>query len=194
MTISIKPTASGSTIEQDGSTILTVDGSGNITAENNFSATGHVLQVASTTKSDTFSSSANSTWTDITGLSVSITPSSTSNKILVFISIQGVLFRPTLNAVMFRLLRDSTAIGIGDAGGSQNRITLSESTNSTDSFGNASMQYLDSPSSTSALTYKLQFWQDTPANPLYINRTVNDSNVPSHGRGISSITVMEIAG
>ena len=39
MTISIKPTASGSTIEQDGSTILTVDGSGNITPTNNLTAT-----------------------------------------------------------------------------------------------------------------------------------------------------------
>ena len=42
MTISIKPTASGSTIEQDGSTILTVDGSGNITAANNFNITGNL--------------------------------------------------------------------------------------------------------------------------------------------------------
>ena len=40
MTISIKPTASGSTIEQDGSTILTVDGSGNLTVANNLSVTG----------------------------------------------------------------------------------------------------------------------------------------------------------
>ena len=42
MTISIKPTASGSTIEQDGSTILTVDGSGNISIENDLSVTGNV--------------------------------------------------------------------------------------------------------------------------------------------------------
>ena len=40
MTISIKPTASGSTIEQDGSTILTVDGSGNISIANDLSVTG----------------------------------------------------------------------------------------------------------------------------------------------------------
>jgi hypothetical protein len=40
MTIAIKPTASGSTIEQDGSTILTVDGSGNLTVANNLTVTG----------------------------------------------------------------------------------------------------------------------------------------------------------
>ena len=42
MTISIKPTASGSTIEQDGSTILTVDGSGNISTPNTFTSTGAI--------------------------------------------------------------------------------------------------------------------------------------------------------
>ena len=42
MTISIKPTASGSTIEQDGSTILTVDGSGNISTPNSFTSTGAI--------------------------------------------------------------------------------------------------------------------------------------------------------
>ena len=42
MTISIKPTASGSTIEQDGSTILTVDGSGNLSTPNTFTSTGAI--------------------------------------------------------------------------------------------------------------------------------------------------------
>jgi hypothetical protein len=155
--------------------------------------TGAVLQVVSTTKSDTFTSSVNSTWTDITGLSLSITPSSTSNKILVFMSVQGTLFRPGLNAVHFRLNRSGTAIGIGDASGSQVRTTLSDTVDGTDNITSASTQFLDSPSSTSALTYKLQFWQDTPANPFYINRTVNDS-ATAHARCISSITAMEIAG
>lgn len=42
MTISIKPTSSGSTIEQDGSTILTVDGSGNLSTPNTFTSTGAI--------------------------------------------------------------------------------------------------------------------------------------------------------
>ena len=154
---------------------------------------GTALQTVSATKSDTFTSSVNTTCTDITGLSLSITPSSTSNKILVFMSIQGTLFRPGLNAVHFRLNRSGTAIGIGDASGSQVRTTLSDTVDGTDNVTSASTQFLDSPSSTSALTYKLQFWQDTPANPFYINRTVN-SGATANARCISSITAMEIAG
>lgn len=55
MTISIKPTASGSTIEQDGGTILSVDGSGNLTVPNNITFSGTVTGVSSYTDSDALS-------------------------------------------------------------------------------------------------------------------------------------------
>jgi hypothetical protein len=156
--------------------------------------TGSVLQVVSAAKTDTFTSAANSTWTDITGMSVSITPSSTSSKILIIATLQGVLFRPTLNGVLVRLLRDSTAIGIGDAASNRGRTTFGAAISSADSICSATINYLDSPATSSATTYKLQFWQDTPANPLYINRTVTDSDTASNQRCISTITVMEISG
>lgn len=156
--------------------------------------TGSVLQVVSTAKTDTFTSAANSTWTDITGMSVSITPTSASSKILIIATLQGTLFRPGANAVLFRLLRDSTAIGIGDAASSRGRTTFGAAISSNDSICSTTINYLDSPATTSATTYKLQFWQDTIANPLYINRTVNDNDSASLQRCISTITVMEIKG
>ena len=122
MTIAIKPTASGSTIEQDGSTILTVDGSGNISTPNNFTATGHVLQVVSTNKTDTFTSAVASTWTDITGMSVSITPSSASSKIMIIVSMFGVFWQTGYNGCIVSLLRNSTAIGGGASAGSRSSV------------------------------------------------------------------------
>jgi hypothetical protein len=52
--------------------------------------TGQIIQVVSTTKTDTFSSTTTNAFTDITGLSVSITPTSSSNTILVMVSVQGI--------------------------------------------------------------------------------------------------------
>jgi len=156
--------------------------------------TGSVLQVVSTAKTDTFTSSAASTFTDITGMSVSITPTSASSKILIIATLQGVLFRPTANAVLVRLLRGSTEIGIGDAASSRGRTTFGAAITSADSICSTTINYLDSPATTSATTYKLQFWQDTIANPLYINRTVNDNDGAAFQRCISTITVMEIKG
>jgi len=80
-------------------------------------STGKIAQVLSTTKTDTFTTSS-TTYTDITGLSVSITPSSTSSKILVFVTVngQGVVSQ---NQAFFQLVRDTTPIGNGAAAGSR---------------------------------------------------------------------------
>ena len=55
------------------------------------------------------------------------------------------------------------------------------------------MTFLDSPNTTSEITYKLQANTSNGANNImYINRTGNDANATYGGRGVSSITVMEI--
>ena len=156
-------------------------------------APGHVVQVVSTAKTDTFSTAAGSTFTDITGLNVSITPKFSTSKILVNLSLSGVLYRPGLNAGAFRLMRNSTAIGIGDAVGSRSRTSIGGTRSSDDSLMTVNVMFLDSPSTTSATTYKVQLWQDTPGNPLYINRTVTDGDYAAAQRSISTITLMEIA-
>jgi hypothetical protein len=175
MTISIKPTASGSTIEQDGSTILTVDGSGNISAENNFTATGHVLQVVNATYS-TVTGVSSSSYTD-SGITASITPSSTSSKILVIVSISGRVYSQQNGDREYyqNIVRGSTQVH-------QNVLLMQSGTG----YPIKDMTYLDSPSTTSSTTYKVQFAVNNTANDTAMR--INELN------GVSTITLMEIAG
>jgi hypothetical protein len=154
---------------------------------------GSVLQVVSATKTDTASSSS-STFADITGLSVNITPSSASNKILV-ISYINVAYDYLLAKVGVRIMRDSTALAIGDTAGLRIRTSgflYIDSLNY--SPFTISVNYLDSPSSTSSLTYKWQFSNLDNAGTVYVNRSEDDTNSTTLGRTASGITVMEIAG
>ena len=152
---------------------------------------GKVLQVVQTVKSDTFSSSSSS-WTDITGLSASITPSSASSKILIMYSI--VASEDTAQFAIFRITRNSTGIGIGDASGNrQTATTASWSGGASNHSNSQSVQYLDSPSTTSSITYKVQVIS-TASQTAYINRNARDNDAYYEPRTISTITVMEIAG
>lgn len=152
--------------------------------------TGSVLQVVQTVKTDTYSAApGSSTWTDITGLSVSITPSSASNKVMVFLSVHG----STGNLSYVRLVRDSTAVGVGETSGSRVSCTVGNFSNTGDSnrcfeFGT---NFLDSPATTSSVTYKLQLLCES-SNTFYLNRTILDQNNTVGFRPISQITVMEI--
>lgn len=148
---------------------------------------GSVLQVVSTTKTDTFST-ASTSYVDVTGLSVSITPTASTSKILIQFSIvagsQGIFAA--------QLVRGSTVIGVGDLVGSHTQASIASFTNSdanTTAIG--AFNYLDSPATTSATTYKIQVITQGSTN--YVNRTINDVNSIVGTRSASSITVMEIA-
>jgi hypothetical protein len=157
---------------------------------------GTILQVVQTVKSDTFATTS-TTFTDLTGLSVAITPSSSSNKVLIHVSIN---FGGSENLYFHaKLLRGSTDIGIGDAGeSSQTRATIpliSDGNNLSDEKTyNSATSFLDSPSTTSATTYKIQvasYSGDT--RELKINRPSSNSNSGYIGRYISTITAMEVS-
>ncbi len=152
---------------------------------------GSVLQVVSTTKTDTFSVSTPN-FVDVTGLSVSITPSSASNKILVHCSVR---FQSSGAATTgYRLVRDSTAICIGDAASLRPRLSSGYLVPNVESVVSDSLTFLDSPSTTSATTYKIQAF-DTYSGIWYLNRSPNDrDNANYEGRTSSTITVMEIKG
>ena len=151
---------------------------------------GSVLQVVSTTKTDTTSVSAYG-YTDIPGMTVTITPSSVNSKILISFSINV----GCTNHSSVRLMRGSTPI-VGNAGGG----ARTSSTGANGYNGDNAMivalsgEYLDSPTTTSATVYKLQGWADGGANPLYVNRSVADYDSWIGFRTISTITVMEIKG
>jgi hypothetical protein len=158
---------------------------------------GSVLQVVSTAKTDTASiSHAKGVWTDIPTLSVSITPTSSSSKILVMGQIMvNTNGYPGYSGA--RILRGATPIGVGDTAGSRASVSTSFLI---DAGGAAAMAtypfiFLDSPSTTSSTTYKIQVQQYTSSGTAttYINRTSGDSDDVAYVRGISTITLMEIA-
>ena len=153
---------------------------------------GKVLQVVQTVKTDTFSYTTGDAWGDITGLSVNITPVSTSNKILVSIDVSC----NTANVSFLKILRNSTDIAIGDAAGSRVRCTIANIhsfDNNPNVTANWSQTFLDSPSTTSEITYKIQVYNEVVGQIFYLNRTANDGDSDVSGRPISTITVKEIA-
>ena len=138
---------------------------------------GKVLQVVNATFG-TATQSTTSTWNDL-GLSASITPSSTSSKILVTVHLSGC--QKNNNAHLgTRILRDSTTIYTID-----NMAMHTNNTNE-NAIGSVSTSYLDTPSTTSATTYKIQFRSVNNASYVYINNSTT-------GGSSSNITLMEIA-
>ena len=87
---------------------ITIDSAGKPSFPNG--GVGKILQVVSTTKTDAASTTTSGSWTDISGLSVTITPSSTSSKIFIILSI-GSISSGTGISVGFKLLRGSTSVG-----------------------------------------------------------------------------------
>ncbi len=144
----------------------------------NFPA-GSVLQVVQGTYS-TETQTSSSTFSD-TGLTASITPSSSSNKILVFVSHAGCLKYSTDTAIGMRILRGSTSIH--DFGG---RAGLTDGTIANE-VGTMSTMYLDSPSTTSSTTYKTQYRSTNNTGFALLQ----DANA---GAVVSTITLMEIKG
>jgi hypothetical protein len=154
---------------------------------------GAVLQVVSTTKTDVFTNAAGS-WVAITGLSASITPTSSSSKILIFASVSFGTRAASDYDVGFAIYKNASVItgATGDAAGSRTRCTFSGASRADYELNNGSMNYLDSPASTSAQTYAI--YGRYNGGTMYINRCYFDADDPGTERGVSTITVMEIAG
>ena len=150
---------------------------------------GKVLQVVSTTKSDSFTSTSTS-FADVTGLSVSITPSNASSKVLVLYNVSGSQ-AVAAQIARSRLMRGSTEINIGDAASNRARGTSDPFSVAAQIIGTTiAGSYLDSPATTSATTYKFQV--ATSGGTVYVNRSEDDSDSSIRSRTVSTITVMEI--
>ena len=147
---------------------------------------GTVLQVVSTTKTDVFSTTSTS-YTDITGLSVSITPKFSTSKIYVIVSVYQSNALTDGRRTLTQLVRGTTPICIGTGGIGTAGSTYNGSA-SVESSGPFSISYLDSPATTSSTTYKMQA-NSVDNSTMYINRSS-----ATQFSGASSITVMEIAG
>ncbi len=176
---------------------VTINGNGTITPTSAVQPTGAILQVVQSVKTDTTStnSPAETAFVD-TGLSVAIQPTSSSNKILVLWNIN--IGSASENVTILKLQRGSTDILLGDASSTRVRATQAQG----GAYSGApwksdvvSGQFLDSPSTTSATTYKF-VWCSNGTTTSYINRSSRDhtSSNDEDVRFTSSITVMEIAG
>lgn len=148
--------------------------------------TGKVAQLVQAVKTDTTTVSSNS-FATISGLSLNITPSASSSKILLTMSVTGAGDQSA-----FRFLRDSTAIGIGDADGSRPRVTAGGNFTNDNKMFEASMTFLDSPSSTSQLTFVVQSRNLNSGNNSKIGRSVEISDDAQNPRTISTLTAIEI--
>ncbi len=171
---------------------------------------GAVLQTVSSIKSGVQSVAYNAGITLITDLSVNITPSSTSSKILVQSYITSSSYTGGSQARLFRLYRNGSEISdsVPTRQSSQLGAWLKTSgvigMSSTGSFntdhgmGSDSAFYLDSPSSTSQQTYAIYLdpQNNTSTQGIHINRNGSDQDSNGHweARSTSAIMVMEIKG
>ena len=151
---------------------------------------GSILQVVQTVKTDVSTLSLATTALSSDIMTVSITPQSSSNKILLY----GILNATcTTIAVAFVFQRDSTDIGIADASGLRQRRTSATYANG-NTIANLSGLLLDSPSTTSAITYRLKACH-TSGDTQTI--TINDNTAGNQAKFINticSLTAMEVAG
>ena len=152
-------------------------------------ASGGIIQVKQTIKKDQFTTSNNtSNYTDITGLSVAITPTRSDSKILVRV----IIYNSNNNAVnFFRLLRGSTFIeqpsGTSSSGAVYNAHSFAYY--NCDNFQDSTtIEILDSPATTSATTYKIQCAVTSGTC------TINKFHSTSNYYGVSTITAMEVSG
>jgi len=159
-------------------------------------STGSILQVAQAYKTDAFTTTSTSL-VDVSGLSVTLTPSSSSSKFLIMVNLTYI---NSFFVGHIGLIRNSTEIGLADVAGSRPRnfMVYSHETNSQSDgpYFRESMDFLDSPATSSAITYKIQASArvDGQGGTMFINRSVTDRNTSGYDpRATSSIVVMEVS-
>lgn len=153
---------------------------------------GTVLQVVSTTKTDTFSTSSSS-FVDLTGVSATITPTSSSSKILcIFTSYSSQSASGSNYATFGQFVRDSTVIGLGDSRGSTTRAGFTSIYNTANYSSFLGGSFLDSPATTSSTTYKVQVAAES-GGTILVGGSYNTGG-PYNQSVSSTLTLMEVAG
>jgi hypothetical protein len=161
-----------------------------------------VLQVVSTNKTNSFvgtsvAVSGGGYYIDVTGMAATITPTSSTNKILVMLSMYvGATTAASGYQQSVRIRRNGSYPIQGDLEGSRPRVSARINMYSLNTY---SMQmltgcWLDSPASTSALTYQIELGGYSGSPIVYVNRSEAYQNTGDYdGLPVSSITLMEIA-
>ena len=152
---------------------------------------GGIIQTVSTTKTNTASSNTTS-FADITGMSVSITPTSSSSKILL-LCYAHLGIDDSRYSIYLKFTGGNTASYIGDSGTGvecANHVRMSTA-NSSYEQKTTTLMFLDSPNTTSAITYQLQ-WKIQATQTAYINQS-HQSTDGDRGRTASTIIAMEVS-
>ena len=163
-------------------------------------SSGGIIQVRSTTLTTqvavTIASGANSTFYDVSGLSVSIAPTRSDSKVLVMVQM-NIGTDQANQRIGVRLRRDSNTIGASTVTGGGNNVGSIASLELPRVYSSQSVNFhfLDSPSTTSSVTYKPQVAQENSGGSSIVSvNHVNDNNNNSYYNGSSTITVMEVSG
>ena len=161
---------------------------------------GGILQVGYSNLNSDFSTNSSSAWVDVSNLSVTITPQSTSSRFYV----QFSLGRATTNQHNFdhggglRVLRNGSQSDLNASqDGNRERVCgmiYGMAYNDDHSPGPWSFSGIDHPNTTSAVTYKLQCLAQSSSHAIHINRSINNNNSGAiyHGAARSTIVVMEL--
>ena len=155
---------------------------------------GSIVQTKSFTMTSTTTTTSDG-FVD-TGLQLAITPSSTSSKILItgFINVSASYFKTYV-----RLLRGSTVLSVGDSASNRPQVYSATHPGGSDwdsyAVTSITLNLLDSPNTTSSVTYKVDFRPyDHSATASHVNRSASDrDNADYDERSISVMTLQEIA-
>ena len=164
---------------------------------NGLSSAGHIVQTVSVTKTARAQSSADSGGESGTLFEASITPTSSSNKILLFGSM--TIGCAAAVSVAIRLKIDGALTegrGVGIAVGNRRYVTSrsSEQSSGNDDMDSIPFNYLDSPNTTSEVTYSFVAMHSSAQTRIVtINRSENDANQTYNHVPISTMTLMEVA-
>ena len=158
---------------------------------------GGIVQIKYAIKNDTQSIASQGysvTPTDVSGLSVTITPTRSDSKILVQVSLGSLSNNERQKRAFMNIVRDSTNVLVGDAA-TGHEVTAALSTRSSDDNYiqvPVSFMVLDSPATTSATTYKVQLSRGSDSGTVYLNGTAGGDSYS--GNTASTIIVMEVSG
>lgn len=180
------PAAGAVTFLEDTDAVEVYDGS----AWTSVNHAGIGSNVASSVSTAVFTTTSTS-FTDLTGLSVTITPSSATSKVLLIAQV-SVGLGNTASFGHYKFSGGNTATYLGVDPGSREPVVFGGYTDANNSFAlmSFSMVYLDSPATTSATTYKVEL-KSPPGTTIYVNRAAGETT--GSPRGASSLTAVEVA-
>ena len=159
-------------------------------------SSGGIIQVRSTTFTEDFSASISGmTWTEVPGLTTTITPRRSDSKILISVTIGGIESSGLNQRMGMALRKNSTNIAINTtSGGNQTKGSWAGSgTNSNDIRNQAFFTHLDSPATTSTVTYRVMITTEG-SYTMFINRSNSNASSSSVFKTASTMTLMEISG